>query len=236
MTRFVFLSDTHNKHREVTVPDGDVLIHCGDAAVRGEGWELIDFSDWFASQPHRIKIFVPGNHDVLMYDDFKTGADLFPKEVNILTHSAFTVEGVKCFFSSWSPGSYNGSHRWRFHYDRLPVMPKWDEIPRDRELLVTHGPPLGILDLTSPKFGSVNVGCSHLTAKVIQLAEFGQLRYHVFGHIHDSHGRLKLNLEREAVGGVEFINAAICDDNYNAVFQPEVVDYEGIIHRKQRMD
>jgi hypothetical protein len=35
--RFVVLSDTHNQHDRITVPDGDVLLHLGDVAHASAG-------------------------------------------------------------------------------------------------------------------------------------------------------------------------------------------------------
>lgn len=225
MTRFVFLSDTHNLHEHVVVPDGDVLIHCGDATVYGKLDELASFAQWFEALPHRRKIFIPGNHDVVMQDNFKAGCEVIRGDIEIVTHGQLFIEGVQCFLSSWTPGSYHGSKRWRFHYDRQPVMTRWEAIPLATQLLVTHGPPLGILDKTGPKYGYASVGCSHLTGQVMKLVEHGRLSHHVFGHIHDSHGRLTMNVERDIGGPImEFINTAICDDTYKPVFEPEVVD------------
>lgn len=62
--RLVCVSDTHNLHRSLYVPDGDVLIHSGDATDFGTLDEMRDFFDWLMSLPHRRKIFVPGNHDI----------------------------------------------------------------------------------------------------------------------------------------------------------------------------
>lgn len=69
-------------------------------------------------------------------------------------------------------------------------------IPTGVDVLVTHTPPFGILDL--PTSGSVNLGCKHLLAELKRI----QPRYHIFGHVHASHGRL-------IEGGTEFVNAAI---------------------------
>ena len=39
-TRVVVISDTHNRHDEVSLPGGDILIHCGDATGRGRPGEV----------------------------------------------------------------------------------------------------------------------------------------------------------------------------------------------------
>ena len=61
--RLVLLSDTHGRHKKLSVPDGDVLVHCGDFSHRGSLTETHAFGRWFAAQPHLFKLLVPGNHD-----------------------------------------------------------------------------------------------------------------------------------------------------------------------------
>jgi hypothetical protein len=64
--RIVCISDTHGLHRKVTVPESDLLIHAGDFMRTGISLEEIaDFNDWLGEQPHRYKIVVAGNHDLL---------------------------------------------------------------------------------------------------------------------------------------------------------------------------
>jgi predicted phosphodiesterase len=61
--RIVAISDTHGKHNELDVPDGDILIHCGDFTMKGLMSETNDFIDWFEKQPHPNKILICGNHE-----------------------------------------------------------------------------------------------------------------------------------------------------------------------------
>jgi 3',5'-cyclic AMP phosphodiesterase CpdA len=71
MSRIVCISDTHNFHEQIRIPDGDILIHAGDATNRGTVEEIVFFNQWFCRLPHRHKIFVAGNHDWL----FETNPD-----------------------------------------------------------------------------------------------------------------------------------------------------------------
>lgn len=43
--RCVILSDSHGLHRSVRVPDGDILIHCGDLTGHGTLRELQDWAE-----------------------------------------------------------------------------------------------------------------------------------------------------------------------------------------------
>ena len=63
--KIIFISDTHTLHGQMLekIPDGDVLVHCGDVSSRGVGSEIDNFFFWFSSLPHKNKIFIAGNHD-----------------------------------------------------------------------------------------------------------------------------------------------------------------------------
>ena len=64
-TIFAF-SDTHGAHHRLQVPENtDILICAGDAVEDNlQGGEYDDFIEWFAAQPGKWKIFVPGNHEL----------------------------------------------------------------------------------------------------------------------------------------------------------------------------
>ena len=70
--RLIFLSDTHNQHENIEIPDGDFIIHCGDISGRGYRSEVESFLDWFSALPHKYKIMIPGNHDFLFEEDYET--------------------------------------------------------------------------------------------------------------------------------------------------------------------
>jgi predicted phosphodiesterase len=64
--RIVAISDTHTMERNFQIPDGDVLVHCGDFTYKGRQEEITDFLDWFLDLPHKNKILIAGNHDVTL--------------------------------------------------------------------------------------------------------------------------------------------------------------------------
>ena len=68
--KLVFISDTHTHHKKIEIPDGDIIIHCGDISRRGYKDEVIDFCDWFSELPHEHKIMIPGNHDFLFEKEY----------------------------------------------------------------------------------------------------------------------------------------------------------------------
>ena len=207
MPRFVFLSDTHNCNEQIAVPDGDVLIHAGDATNRGTIDEITAFNQWFSNLPHKIKIFVAGNHDLLFERRPKLAQSLLSENIIYLQDSAIEIENLKIYGSSWQPRFFD----WAFNLNRgREIAEKWHLIPNETDVLITHGPPFGILDETP---GGDFAGCEELRKKVEEIRP----RLHVFGHIHSGYGR------QEKFGAL-FVNASNCDEDYLPVNQPIIVD------------
>jgi predicted phosphodiesterase len=209
--RIVLISDTHGLHRRIgPVPDGDLIVHAGDCTDRGEAEDTSDFLDWFQALPHRHKVLIAGNHDFLFERDPARAESLIPPEVSYLRDSGTEVGGIRIWGSPWQPWF----HDWAFNLERGDELAaKWRLIPADTDLLVTHGPPHGVLDQTidrPPRW----VGCEALTAR---LAELPSVRLHVFGHIHEAYGQ-------ERRDGRHYVNASICDVRYRPVNPPVVTD------------
>ena len=215
MPKIVCLSDTHNFNAEIAVPDGDWLIHSGDATVRGTEHEVEEFLGWFSKLPHRHKIFVAGNHD-WFYQTNNRFARLMTAHFNIkyLQDSLVEIEGLKIYGAPWQPRFYD----WAFNLNRGAEMAeKWKMIPDDIDILITHGPPHGILDQVQTKYGFENAGCEELLRRVEEISNFGKLKMHVFGHIHGGYG---VRDKR----GVKFVNASVCDEAYEPTQPPIVVE------------
>ena len=69
--RIVVISDTHEQHDQMLLPEGDVLICAGDISFNGRADTIAAFNRWFAAQPHRHKILIAGNHDFLFEEKIK---------------------------------------------------------------------------------------------------------------------------------------------------------------------
>ena len=54
--RLVLISDTHNKHRQLELPEGDVLIHAGDFTNRGTREEIQEFDAWLGELQFQHKV------------------------------------------------------------------------------------------------------------------------------------------------------------------------------------
>ena len=211
--RIVLISDTHNRHREVTVPNGDILIHSGDFSGQGSPYEVEDFLDWFTDQPHTNKIFIAGNHD-LSFEDKPSWLiymlENLPPNIFYLEDSEMTIDEIKFYGSPWQPEFNN----WAFNLPRgEQLADKWAKIPLDTNVLITHGPSYGNVDYTI--FGHQNVGCHDLLYKVQEVKP----QIHTCGHIHHSYGS-KYNEY------TTFFNASICDERYQPTNKPWIIDLE----------
>src|ERR1700754_524117 len=77
VTRIVHISDTHGKHKNVTIPECDILICSGDISPLGQKHSIDEFLKWFGNQTQAThRIFISGNHDRSLdpkfYSDTKT--------------------------------------------------------------------------------------------------------------------------------------------------------------------
>jgi Icc-related predicted phosphoesterase len=192
--RVGFWSDTHMKHSEVTVPFCDVLVHCGDFTSHGDLSEVKEFCDYVSAIDCTYKIAVAGNHDFCFEDKELSGeAEQLLKDSGIiyLNDSGVEIEGFKFWGSPIQPTFFN----WAFNRERGSVIKKhWDLIPLDTDVLITHGPPFGILDKT--RYGD-SVGCEDLLNRVTKVKPL----VHAFGHIHESYGET-------IVDSISYINAS----------------------------
>ena len=204
--RIVCISDTHGRLDDVEVPDGDVLVHAGDFTRRGDRAEVEAFAAALARLPHPAKVIVAGNHDFLFERAPGEAVGLLG-DVRFLSDSETTVGGLRFWGSPWQPEFFD----WAFNLPRgAPLAEKWALIPDDVDVLVTHGPPHGVLDRT---VHGADVGCEELARAVERVRP----RLHVFGHIHEAYGALDR-------GGTRFVNASTCDVRYRPVNAPIVVE------------
>ena len=176
---------THMTHDQLNIPkDTDLLIHSGDWAnyrdeVKNE-LECKQFIEWVGKELSHIpyKIFVPGNHNTFECNNLKYARGLW-KEVGVelLIDEHIEVEGYKIFGSPYTPSFGN----WAFMADRGKLYKRWcNAIDDDVDILITHGPPKGILDLN----GDMNqVGDSALLTRIQTLYN---LKLHTFSHIHSN--------------------------------------------------
>ena len=203
-----FISDTHTRHGLMTqdLTGGPIIIHAGDVSSRGRFSEVQDFLEWFSELPYTHKIFIAGNHDFIFE---KENVLEIPENIHYLQDSSVIIEGLKIYGSPWQPWFYN----WAFNLPRhgSELLSKWEAIPEDTDILITHGPPHGILDKVIR--GKEHVGCELLLERVKAVKP----RVHVLGHIHEAYGM-------ETVDETIYINASMLDANYDYIHNPTVIN------------
>ena len=188
MMRILHISDTHGFHRDLRLPEADVIIHSGDVsnsldpAINAN--EILDFVGWFAQVPTQFKIFVPGNHDFALYIRYITPEDFTRYGITVLINEGIEINGIKFWGSPYTPRLYDHYTSWAWGLRRSDMEKVWSLIPHDTDVLITHGPPLGILDLCSDhndRDKPVQAGDKILLNKIRKIKP----KMHLFGHIHD---------------------------------------------------
>jgi Icc-related predicted phosphoesterase len=171
---------------------------------------LKDFHRWMISQPHQHKVFIAGNHD-WCFEREPSAARKVLEGITYLQDEAATIMGLQFYGSPWQPRFYD----WAFNLDRgVPLKKVWAKIPDTTDVLVTHGPPYGILDATNR---GEKVGCEDLLERVQKVRP----KLHLFGHIHEGYGV-------QEGGGTTFANGAICDLRYVPRNLPLVFEVDGL--------
>lgn len=239
--RIVCISDTHGLHHKLEheLPEGDVLIHSGDCTNLGKEKEIEDFIYWFQNiKGFDTKIFIAGNHD-FGFENYNgvrhsneapwlhhllNEENLSQSDVVYLHDSEFVIESpefsrpIKFYGSPWQPEFYN----WAFNLPRngWELETKWNDIPNDTDVLITHTPPHGIRDFVQSRIGMDSVGCELLRFRVEQFNP----PLNVYGHIHGAYGAAQIK-------DTLFVNACICDEKYRPINKPIIIELKEQNHK-----
>jgi Icc-related predicted phosphoesterase len=204
--RIIAISDTHNRHEQIAVPSGDVLVHAGDFTLHGKLDEVRAFNKWLGRLPHKHKLIIAGNHDRAFQTEPDLARSLITNGV-YLQDETKEIDGLKFYGTPWQPRHQDMA----FNLQRGPEIAEiWSKIPSDIDVLITHGPPSGHGDLTA--HGN-SVGCEDLLRRVDEIKPM----LNIFGHIHEGAG-ITHNSH------TTFINACICNLSYRPGNQPIVYD------------
>lgn len=223
--RISIISDTHTKHGLIPMedlPGGDLLIHAGDIMNSGYNKnDILDFCTWFHSlEQYDKKIFIAGNHD-RMFENHPEGVEELLNiylDIDYLQDEGYdlydldTDTSTKIYGSPWQPEFYS----WAFNLPKngIELAGKWEGIPDNTDILITHGPAFGTLDTVAGRPWD-NLGCELLAQRI----EVIKPKIHVCGHIHSGYGY-------EFKNGTHFFNASVLDEQYEYTQKPMTFDWD----------
>jgi Icc-related predicted phosphoesterase len=215
--KLVVISDTHTQHPKLKLPEGDILIHCGDFTIQGTKYETTQFVQWFGQQPHPNKILVSGNHDFFCEEEPEFIEALCAVHgINYLQNSSTRIRGIKFYGSPHTPWFYDWAWNFPRNDDGTTASKCWANIPDDTDVLITHGPAHLIGDrVKKPRPGEdPNVGCPELRKRIESL----NLRLHCWGHIHEQYGTYQYS-NKQTIG----VCASVLDSKYRLANNPVVL-------------
>jgi len=205
------ISDTHTYHDLLRIPEGvDMVIHSGDCSNPRDPYnnepEVREFIDWYKELPIKHKIYVPGNHDtsiekkLVVRDDFENAGIIY------LEDNIVIVDNLSIYGNPYTPQF----GQWAFMKDRVKLDRYWPKaMPAHVDILITHGPPKGILDKS---YSRENVfeccGDKSLLNRVMEVKP----KYHLFGHIHNHKDIINAGVQKLSVLDTWFSNGSVVTD------------------------
>jgi Icc-related predicted phosphoesterase len=210
-TRLLIISDTHGTDfspADKPLQSADVAIHCGDLTDGSKLEEFRTAIKLLKDINARLKLVIAGNHDFTMdipAFEKKVAEVMPPLEPELVAKEygapgearqlfeeardagvVFLIEGthqislengalLNVYASPYTPAL--GAWGFQYHPERGHDF----SIERGVDVVITHGPPKGIMDYTH---GRERAGCPHLFAAVAR----ARPQVHCFGHIHEGWG------------------------------------------------
>lgn len=178
------ISDTHGFHNDIQIDENiDMFIYGGDSTnyydLYKNAPEFESFYNWIINLKVKYKILIAGNHDTWATKKYNIDK-LKNNGIIYLENELIDIEGIKIFGSPITPNFGN----WHFMKDRSKLDKFWQKaLNTDIDILVTHGPPKFILDLSHNKEHKLEYcGDKALFNHVMRIKP----KYHIFGHIHNS--------------------------------------------------
>jgi hypothetical protein len=222
--KITLISDTHTRHGLIPMedlPGGDLLIHAGDIMNSGYNKnDIFDFCTWFQSlKQYEDKVFIAGNHD-RMFENHPVESNMIVNnfgDIIYLQDDNYTMyfdgpngdtpeDNIHIYGSPWQPWFYD----WAFNLPKNGpgLATKWEAIPDNTDILITHGPAFGTLDTVAGRPWD-HLGCELLAQRI----EVIKPKIHVCGHIHSGRGY-------EFKNDTHFFNASVLDEQYEYTQKP----------------
>ena len=212
--KIVAIADTHNKQQCLCMPEGDLLVIAGDLTGHGSVKEVANFGQWLSKQIHRYTygaIVGAGNHDFLFEEAPILAEQLLNPgnnpQIRYLQNQSVCVAGFKFYVTA----DTNFFRNWAFNLMPAEMEISMQRIPPDTDILISHSPPLAILDRCQ---NGKHIGSEELLNKVKEVKPL----IHIFGHNHNCGG---LSDVRNAT---TFYNVSACNEAYDPVHAPTEIE------------
>lgn len=207
--KILCISDTHGKHELFSQSDFkgvDMIIHAGDFSNHKNPGinanEAIDFLRWYDDlEVECHKILVCGNHETSVEAKMINPNEY--ENIIYLEHEGVDVEGISIFGSPYTP-AFN---QWAFNVKATKINEYWEQVPKKIDILITHGPPKGILDLCYDSKGRLKYSGDKALFNHVERVEPA---YHIFGHLHPN--KDNYNAGKRTHGKTTFVNASCVTD------------------------
>ena len=228
--KITMISDTHNRHKSLNgdLPGGELLLHAGDISSMGHKHEIESFLTWFDKiDNYDTKVFIAGNHDWGFQTKPEQCRGLLTgyKTVDYLEDDELVLyfdgpngdrpeENVRIYGSPWQPEFYN----WAFNLPKNGpgLQHKWNMIPENTDILITHGPAYGFVDDVQGRRGQ-HLGCELLAERIKEIKP----KIHLCGHIHSGTGHY-------FDGHTHYFNASVLNEQYIYTQSPWNIDWNPI--------
>ena len=175
-------------HQQLNIPQADIVIHSGDCSnsknIYLNSNEVTQFLEWYAQLEIPIKILVAGNHDTSIEKRLITPRQIEQHGIIYIENQTKIIKLDNHTVRIWaSPITPSFNQGWAWNVARHKLCQVWENIDPYADIIVTHGPPKGILDLTHDQKNQLTmVGCKSLTTKIKDIKP----KLHLFGHVHNS--------------------------------------------------
>jgi len=215
--KIIAIADIHGKIKQIKISPCDLLLIAGDIAAWNSriyaqcNWFVFKFANWAKKVPAKHIVAIPGNHD----DSCETYRisninKLLPKNVHLIHDQQVIIEGYKIWGTAWQPQYLN----WAFNLPKDELKRKFQFIPGDTDILLTHCPPKGICDMPV-EAGRGHQGSSELMLRILEIQPKPLIN--VCGHIHEGHGEGQ-------IGNTKIYNVSVLNDKYDMIYSPTEIN------------
>lgn len=211
MKRIWHISDTHTHEKMLSIPENiDWLIFSGDESNYNDARnhnECLDFLEWLEKVEIPVKIMIAGNHSFAIEKRLVTKKEIEKRGVIYLENSEIVIDGIKIFGTPYTPSFGN----WNFMKDRSKMHKVWDVMSKDVDVIISHGPPKGILDLTYDRNNNLEM-CGDSNIKTRLLKEEFSPSLFCFGHLHNCQDIINAGIVKLSEYDITFSNGSVVTD------------------------